>query len=161
MYRLEMTQKKRVVIGVLTNPADSFIKGGSIRLYIVIAIPDNLMGKPMTLKQFDPKHHSFKSKLKKGDEVVVLTGKSRGETAKIESIDKKKNRVYLEGKNLGKRHQKPDLNNTEGGIVDVPMPLHISNVALADPKGGKATRLGVKVDGGKKTRVAKKSGASV
>lgn len=115
----------------------------------------------MSLKQFDPKHHAFKSKLKKGDEVVVLTGKSRGETAKIDSIDKKRNMVYLEGANLGKRHTKPDLNNQEGGIVDIPMPLHISNVALKDPKGGKATRLGYKVDGDRKTRVAKKSGSSL
>jgi large subunit ribosomal protein L24 len=120
------------------------------------------MGKTMKkLKQFDPKHHSFKSKLKKGDEVVVLTGKSRGETAKIDSIDKKRNMVYLEGANLGKRHQKPDLNNHEGGIVDIPMPLHISNVALADPKGGKATRLGYKIAGDSKTRITRKSGATV
>ena len=76
---------------------------------------------------------------------------------KIEDIDKKNNRVYLAGKNLGKRHQKPDLNNHEGGIVDIPMPLHISNVALVDPKSKKATRLGFKTDGDKKVRVAKKS----
>jgi large subunit ribosomal protein L24 len=112
------------------------------------------------MKQFDPKH-SFKSKLRKGDEVIVLTGKSKGETAKIESIDKKTNRVVLAGKNLAKRHQKPDLNNTEGGIVDIPMPIHISNVALVDPKGKKATRVGYKVDGEKKARVAKKSKASL
>lgn len=115
----------------------------------------------MGLKQFNPKHDSFKSKLKKGDEVVVLTGKSKGETAKIDSIDKKRNRVFLEGKNLGKKHTKPDLNNNEGGIIDVPMPLHISNVALADPKGGKATRLGYKTVGDVKQRIAKKSGSVV
>src|SRR5687768_2744674 len=109
------------------------------------------------LKQHDPKS-DFVSKLRKGDEVIVLTGRSRGETAKIESIDKKNNRVYLENKNLGKRHQKPDLNNTEGGIVDIPMPLHVSNVALVDPKTKKPTRVGYKVDGNKKVRVAKKSG---
>lgn len=119
------------------------------------------MDEIMTLKQFDPKHQSFKSKLKKGDEVVVLTGKSKGETAKIESIDKKRNRVFLEGKNLGKKHTKPDLNNNEGGIIDIPMPLHISNVALADPKGGKATRIGLKTSGDSKQRIAKKSGSVV
>lgn len=111
-------------------------------------------------KQFDPKH-SFKSKLRKGDEVVVLTGRSKGETAKIESIDKKTGRVYLEGKHLAKKNQKPDLANQEGGIVDVPAPLHISNVAIVDPKGKKASRVGYKVDGAKKTRVARKSGASL
>lgn len=117
-----------------------------------------LVAKPM--KQFDPKHE-FKSKLRKGDEVIVLTGKSKGETAKIESIDKKTGRVILAGKNLGKRHQKPDLNNTEGGIIDVPMPLHISNVALFDAKAKKGTRVGYKTTGDKKTRIAKKSGQTV
>lgn len=109
------------------------------------------------LKQHDAKR-DFHSKLRKGDEVIVLTGRSRGEVAKIDSIDKKNNRVYLEGKNLGKRHQKADLNNTEGGIIDVPMPLHVSNVALVDPKTKKPTRVGYKVEDGKKLRVAKKSG---
>lgn len=112
------------------------------------------------MKQHDPKH-AFKTKLRKGDEVIVLTGRSRGETGKIEDIDKKTGRVYLEGKNLGKKHQKPDLSNHEGGIVDVPMPLHVSNVALVDPKGKKATRIGFKVEGGKKSRVARKSGQAI
>ncbi len=112
------------------------------------------------MKQFDPKHE-FKSKLRKGDEVIVLTGKSKGETAKIDSIDKKTGRLILAGKNLGKRHQKPDLNNTEGGIIDVPMPLHVSNVALLDPKTKKPTRIGYKIDGDKKLRIAKKSKATL
>jgi large subunit ribosomal protein L24 len=110
----------------------------------------------MALKQHNPKR-DFKSKLRKGDEVIVLTGKSRGEVAKIDSIDKKKNRVYLAGKNLAKKHQKPDLSNHEGGIVDIPAPLHVSNVALVDGKGKGATRLGYKVEGDKKSRFAKKS----
>ncbi len=109
------------------------------------------------LKQFDPKH-AFKSKLRKGDEVVILAGKSRGEKAKIESIDKKADRVYLAGKNLNKKHQKADLQNQDGGIIEVPLPLHVSKVAVVDPKSGKATRVGYKVEGGKKVRVAKGSG---
>jgi large subunit ribosomal protein L24 len=109
------------------------------------------------MKQFNPKQ-VFKSKLRKGDEVVVLAGRSRGEVATIDAIDKKTNTVFLSGgKHTNKRHQKPDLNNTEGGIVDVPAPLHISNVALVDPKGKKATRVGYKLDGDKKSRVAKAS----
>ena len=100
----------------------------------------------------------FKSKLRKGDEVIVLTGKSKGEKAKIESIDKKHNRVFLAGKNLGKKHQKPDMNNQEGGIIDIALPLHISNVALFDTKAKKATRLGYKKDDSNKTRFTKKSG---
>lgn len=108
------------------------------------------------LKQINVRH-AFKSKLKKGDEVVILAGKSRGETGPIESIDKKTNRVYIAGKNMNKKHQKPDLQNHEGGIVDVPMGVHISKVALADGKTKKPTRIGYKVEGGKKLRFAKKS----
>lgn len=111
-------------------------------------------------KQHDPKTE-FKSKLRKGDEVVVLAGKSKGEVAKIETLDKKRGRVFLAGKNLNKRHQKPNMSNQDGGIVDVPMPIHISKVALLDAKTKKATRLGYKVEGGRKVRVAKKSGAVV
>lgn len=112
------------------------------------------------MKQFDPKH-AFKSKLRKGDEVIVLTGKSKGETAKIESLDKKTGRIILAGKNLAKRHQKPDLNNTEGGIVDIPMPIHVSNVALVDPKSKKPTRVSYKTVGDKKVRIAVKSKATL
>ena len=112
------------------------------------------------MKQFDPKHE-FKSKLRKGDDVIVLAGKSKGETAKIDSIDKKTGRLFLAGKHFSKRHQKPDLNNTEGGIVDIPMSIHASKVALVDPKTKKATRIGFKVEGGKKVRVAKKSGTVI
>ena len=111
-------------------------------------------------KQHDPKSE-FKSKLRKGDEVVVLAGKSKGETAKIETLDKKRNRVFLAGKNTNKKHQKPDVNNQDGGIVDVPMGIHISKVALLDSKTKKPTRLGYKVEGGRKVRFAKSSGAIV
>ena len=110
----------------------------------------------MKMKQYSPKS-DFKTKLRKGDEVVVLAGKSKGEVAKIESIDKKKSRVFLAGKNLAKKHQKPDLNNNEGGIIDIPAPIHISKVALADGRSKKPSRLGYVVDGGKKSRIAKKS----
>jgi len=110
----------------------------------------------MKCKQYTPKV-DFRSKLRKGDEVVVLAGKSKGEVAKIESIDKKKSRVFLAGKNLAKKHQKPDLNNAEGGIVDIPAPIHISKVALVDGKSKQPTRIGYAVEGGKKVRVAKKS----
>lgn len=107
------------------------------------------------LKQANPRY-TFKSKLRKGDEVVILAGKSRGETGTIETLDKKTGRVFITGKNLNKKHQKPDLQNHEGGIVDVAMGIHISKVALAD-KGKKPTRVGYKVEGGKKVRIAKKS----
>ncbi len=108
------------------------------------------------LKQHSPRH-AFKSKLRKGDEVVILAGKSRGETGTIESIDKKTDRIFIAGKNLNKKHQKPDLQNHEGGIVDVPMGVHVSKVALADGKTKKPTRIGYKIEGDKKVRIAKKS----
>jgi large subunit ribosomal protein L24 len=103
-----------------------------------------------------------KFKLKKGDEVKVLAGRSKGETGKIERVDFKKDRVYIAGKNLQKRHQKPNLQNQEGGIVDIPGPIHISNVALVDGKSGKISRVGYKLDGkGAKSRIAKKSGTTL
>jgi large subunit ribosomal protein L24 len=114
----------------------------------------------MALKQHNPRY-TFKSKLRKGDEVIVLAGKSKGETAKIDAIDKKTGVVFLSGKHTMKRHQKPDLQNQDGGIVDMPAPLHISNVALVDAKSKKGTRVGYKIDGDKKSRIAKKSKATV
>ncbi len=102
---------------------------------------------------------SVKCKLKKGDEVVVIAGKSRGKTAKIERVDRKHDRVYLENVNFVKRHTKPSMQNQDGGIVDKLVPLHVSNVALVDPKTKKPTRIGYKVENGVKVRFAKKSGS--
>lgn len=99
-----------------------------------------------------------KPKLKKGDEVVVLIGRSKGTKGTIERVDRKHDRVFIGGVNIYKKHQKPDVTHPEGGIVDKPMPLHISNVALVDPKTKKATRVGYSLVDGKKVRVAKASG---
>jgi large subunit ribosomal protein L24 len=106
----------------------------------------------------DSSKYEIKTKLRKGDEVIVLGGKSKGEIAKIDHIDTKHYRVYLAGKNLGKRHTKPNMSNQDGGIIEIPMPIHISKVALVDPKTKKATRVGYKIDGDKKFRIARKSG---
>ena len=111
------------------------------------------------MKQAANNGSEFKSKLRKGDEVYILAGRSRGETGTIEEIDKKKCRVYVSGKNLGKRHQKPGMQNQEGGFIDIPMPIHVSNVALIDPKSKKPTRVGYKTQDGKKARFARKSGS--
>ncbi len=100
-------------------------------------------------------------KLKKGDKVVVIAGKHRGETSSIVRILTKKNLVLLEGVNLVKKHRRANQPG-KGQIVDKPMPLHISNVMLADPKDGKPTR--IKITRGKdgaRERVALKSGNSV
>jgi len=102
--------------------------------------------------------YDVKCKLRKGDEVVVLTGKNKGKTAKIDRVDRKHDRVFLAGVNTVKRHTKPNMVNQEGGIVDKVAGLHVSNVALVDPKTKKATKIGFKVENGKKTRFAKGSG---
>lgn len=103
----------------------------------------------------------LKLKLKKGDKVIVITGKDKGKTGEITKVLVKENKVLVSGINVAKRHTKPSQENA-GGIVSKEMPIHISNVAFVDPKTSKPTRLGVKVDkDGHKVRVAKKSGEVV
>lgn len=99
-----------------------------------------------------------KLKVKKGDEVVVLAGKDKGKTGKILKVIPDERRVIVAGINMMKRHTKPSR-TAAGGIVEKEASLDVSNVALADPKTGKATRVGYKILGdGKKVRVARKSG---
>ena len=102
--------------------------------------------------------YQAKCKLKKGDEVIVISGRSRGKTGKIDRIDRKTDSVFLQHQHMVKRNTKPNVANQEGGIVDKPAPLPICNVALVDPKTKKATRVGFRMEGGKKVRFAKKSG---
>jgi large subunit ribosomal protein L24 len=100
-----------------------------------------------------------KVKIKKNDDVVVLTGKYKGKKGKILTAMPKENKVIVAGINIVKRHQKPDAQGNAGGIISKEMPINASNVSLMDPKSGKATRVGYKVlKDGKKVRVAKKSG---
>ena len=100
-----------------------------------------------------------KCKIHKGDEVVVLTGRSRGVTGNVERVDRKHGKVYVAGANLYKRHQKPSMLHPEGGIVEKPMAIDVSNIAYIDPKTKKATRIGYQTDdSGKKVRIAKASG---
>lgn len=102
--------------------------------------------------------HRHKIKLKKGDEVIVLTGKAKQSKGKIESIDYQNKQAVIGGINLYKRHQKPDKANPDGGIIEKPMPIHISNLAIVDPKTSKATRVGLKIkEDGSKVRIAKSS----
>lgn len=101
-----------------------------------------------------------KLKIKKGDEVIVIAGKDKGKKGSVLSVirGEKNDRVVVSGVNLVKRHQRPDRNHA-GGIVSKEASLHISNVALIDPKEGKATRVGYKeLTDGKKVRVARRSG---
>ncbi len=98
------------------------------------------------------------NKIKKGDNVVVLTGKDKGRTGTVLEMVTKSDRVLVQGINMVKRHTKQSQ-TSEGGIVAKEAAIHISNVALADPKDGKATRVGIKTnDDGKKVRFAKRSG---
>ena len=100
-------------------------------------------------------------KLKKGDKVVVTTGKDKGKTGEITTVLPKEDKVIVAGINMVKRHTKP-TQESAGGIVSKEMPIHVSNVAYIDPKDGKATRIGYKVEkGGRKVRVAKRSGEVV
>lgn len=97
-------------------------------------------------------------KIKKGDQVIVITGRDKGKTGEVTKAMPKESKVLVSGINLVKRHTKPTQENT-GGIISKEAPIHVSNVALIDPKSGKATRVGIKVEkDGSKVRVAKKSG---
>ena len=98
------------------------------------------------------------AKIKKGDRVVVLTGKDKGRQGQVLQVLPKDNRVLVAGVNMVKRHTRPTQGDPQGGIKNKEATLHISNVAYIDPKSGEPTRVGFKVDGDKKVRVAKKSG---
>lgn len=97
------------------------------------------------------------AKIKKGDKVIVLTGKDKGKTGEVTKVLPKEDRVVVAGVNTVKRHQRP-TQNQPGGIEEKDAPIHVSNVALADPKTDKPTRVGFAVKDGKKVRVAKASG---
>ena len=98
------------------------------------------------------------AKIKKGDTVVVLTGRDKGKSGEVIQMLTSDNKALVRGINLVRRHQK-QTQSQEAGIVSKEAPIHLSNIALADPKDGKATRVGFKVqDDGTKVRVAKRSG---
>jgi large subunit ribosomal protein L24 len=105
------------------------------------------------------------SRLKAGDEVIVVSGKDRGKRGRILRADPKKERVYVEGLNMIKRHQRPQqvagAQRAEqvGGVIEKEGPIHVSNVMLIDPKEGKPTRVGIEVQDGKRFRIARRSGA--
>ena len=106
-------------------------------------------------------------KIRKDDQVKVISGKDRGKTGRVLRTDPVRQRVYVEGMNVQKRHTKPrTLRDTQraqelGGIVEAEGPIHVSNVMLLDPKTGDPTRVAVKRQGGRRVRVAKKSGTDI
>lgn len=98
------------------------------------------------------------AKIKKGDKVIVIAGRDKGETGEVAKVLPKENRVVVKGVNMVKRHNRP-TQFSAGGIEEKEAPMNISNVALVDPKTNKATRVGFKVlEDGKKVRFAKASG---
>lgn len=102
-----------------------------------------------------------KLKIKKGDQVVVLTGKDRGTKGEVVEVIADQARVIVRGVNLVSKHNKPSQ-TSPGGIEKKELPIHISNVAIADPKSGKPSRVGYKIlKDGKKTRIARKSGETI
>lgn len=102
-----------------------------------------------------------KFKIKKGDKVIVTTGRDKGKQGEVLRVLRSENRVLVQGVNVVKRHTRPSQ-VTAGGIVEKEAPLHISNVAHVDPKSNQATRVGLRVeDGGRKVRYAKRSGETI
>ena len=97
------------------------------------------------------------AKIKKGDRVVVLAGKDKGRQGAVLRVMPKENRVVVEGLNMVQRHTRPSQMDPQGGIKNKEAPIHVSNVALVD-SNGKPTRVGFRVDGDKKVRVAKTTG---
>ncbi|WP_296817528.1 50S ribosomal protein L24 [Brevundimonas sp.] len=100
------------------------------------------------------------AKIKKGDDVVVLTGKDKGRTGKVTRVLPKDDRVVVQGVNVVQRHTRPSQVNPQGGIVNKEASIHVSNVALVD-SNGKATRVGFRMDGDKKVRFAKSTGDAI
>ena len=97
------------------------------------------------------------AKIKKGDRVVLLTGKDKGRTGNVTKVMPKDSRVVVSGLNMVQRHTRPSQGDPQGGIKHKEASVHVSNVAIVD-SNGKATRVGFKVEDGKKVRVAKSTG---
>jgi large subunit ribosomal protein L24 len=98
------------------------------------------------------------AKIKKGDTVVVLSGKDKGKTGEVTRAMPKDGKVVVQGVNIATRHKKPSQSDPQGGLEKVEAPMHVSKVAIADPKSGKASRVRFETRDGKKVRVAVKSG---
>ena len=106
-------------------------------------------------------------KVRKDDMVKVISGKDRGKTGRVLRTEPGRGRVFIEGLNIQKRHQRPrSLRDTQraqeiGGVIEVEGPIHVSNVMLLDPKTGDPSRVGIKRQGRRRVRVAKKSGTEI
>nr|WP_137678031.1 50S ribosomal protein L24 [Parerythrobacter lutipelagi] len=101
------------------------------------------------------------AKIKKGDSVVVLSGKDKGKTGTVTKVLPKEGKVVVEGMNVATRHRKPSQADPQGGIDRFEAPMHLAKVAVADPKDGKPTRVRFEDKDGKKVRIAVKSGETI
>ena len=104
------------------------------------------------------------SKIRRDDEVIVISGKDRGKTGTVLRVDPAKDRVYVSGLNIVKRHTRPTQTpsgNQAGGVIEREGPIHISNVMLIDPKDKKRTRVGIAREGGKRARVSRRTGSTI
>jgi large subunit ribosomal protein L24 len=101
------------------------------------------------------------ARIRKGDKVVVLTGRDKGRTGEVFQVLRDESRAFVRGVNMVKRHQRQTATQ-DGGIISKEASIHLSNLAIADPRDGKPTRIGFKIlPDGKKVRVAKRSGAEI
>ena len=100
-------------------------------------------------------------KIRKGDRVVVLSGKDRGKEGEVSFVSPKDGRVIVDGVNISKKHQRPTRETMQGGIIDKEMPMHISNLAFYDVNLKKGIRIGYKLDNEKKIRINKSSGIEI
>ena len=99
--------------------------------------------------------------IRKGDEVIILTGKDKGQKGKVLKVFVKEQRALVEGANMVSKSTKPSAKHPQGGIIKQEAPIHISNLSLIDPKSGKATRVSIKHEGKNVIRIAKKSGEEI
>lgn len=102
-------------------------------------------------------------KIRRDDEVMVTSGKDRGKAGKVLRVDPTKERVYVEGLNIIKRHQRPNpaAPNAPAGVIEKEGPIHVSNVSLLDPVDGRPTRVRIEREDGRRFRVAKRSGRRI
>ena len=104
------------------------------------------------------------SRIRHDDNVIVISGKDKGKTGKVIRVEPAKGRVYVEGLNMVKRHQRPVAGrpNLQVGVIEKEGPIHVSNVAIVDPKDHKPTRVGIRRDeNGRRMRIAKRSGSEL
>lgn len=102
-----------------------------------------------------------KLKIKTGDTVVVTAGEHKGSEGKVMKVFIEKNKAIVEGVNMVSKHQKPSAKNPQGGIAKMEAAIHVSNLSLLDPKSGKPTRVGYRMEDGKKIRFSKKSDKAI